>query len=155
MRRRFKTIYKTAREKAGLTQERAAELLCVSTRWLGEYEAGRAPVPDEIVCRMAEIYDAPWLAYQHLKHATEIGKKFLPDIDILDIARAVLRFKKEIRDLEKIDSDMLEIACDGTVDESELSRWKNVEKEVDEVISAAFALIFAETVQKEKALAGA
>lgn len=151
MKKHFKTIYKIARENAGLTQEKAAELLAVSTRWLAEYESGRAPVPDEIVCKMVEIYDAPWLAYQHLKQSTKIGRKFLPDIEILDVARAVLKFKKEVQDIEKLDKDMIEIACDGVIDTHE-KRWQEIKKEVSEVISAAIALMLSEVNKKEKAL---
>lgn len=147
MKRQCKSIYKTAREYAGLTQEKAVELLHVSVRQLSAYETGETAVPDQMVCKMAEVYVADWLAYKHLRQATEIGQRFLPDIGDFDIARAVLRFKKEVRDLDKIDCDMVDIACDGVIDKHEEHRWGKVVKEVNEVVGAALTIMFA---KKEK-----
>lgn len=148
---RYTNIYKAARKSAGLTQEQAAELLCVSQRSLADYENGKTTPPDDVVCRMIEIYDAPWLGYSHLKYSTEVGRKYLPDINFSDLARAVLRFQKEVRDLETVDDKLIEIACDGVISEHEKPKWSEVAKEIKEVVSAAFAILFAEG-QKEKAL---
>lgn len=43
-----KTIYKTCREAAGYTQERAAELLNLSVRQLARFEAGELIPGDDI-----------------------------------------------------------------------------------------------------------
>lgn len=149
---RYTNIYKAARKSAGLTQEQAAELLCVSQRSLADYENWKTTPPDDVVCRMIEIYNAPWLGYSHLKYSTDVGRKYLPDINFSDLARAVLRFQKEVRDLETVDRALVEIACDGEIDDTERPKWQTVTKEIKEVVSAAFAILFAEEQQKEKAL---
>ena len=41
-------IYQTARKVAGLTQERAAELLGLSPRTLADYEAGLRLPPNDV-----------------------------------------------------------------------------------------------------------
>lgn len=151
MQARCENIYKIARKSAGLTQIQAAELINVSVRSLADYETGKTIPPDDVVAAMVEAYQAPWLAYQHLKESSELGRRYLPDIDFSDLARAVLRFQKEVGDLKEVNGELIEIACDGQISEHEKPTWQKVAKEIKEVVSAAFAILFAEG-QKEKAL---
>ena len=66
-------IYKTNRQHTGYTQEQASQKLNVAVRTLSDYENGHAPVPDDIAAKMAEIYRAPRLAYQHMKRTSAIA----------------------------------------------------------------------------------
>lgn len=136
-------IYKNARRTAGFTQEQAAELLYISVRSLAEYEAGRTVPPDDVVCRMVEIYRAKHLAYLHLKNSTEVGRRFLPDLHILDLPRSVLKLQKEVKDVTDINSRMVDVACDGTVDEHERGIWQDIEKELLEMVGAGLSVVFA------------
>lgn len=147
MRGTCENIYKTARLMAGITQEQAAELLYISVRSLAEYEAGRTIPSCETVCRMIEVYDTHWLGYEHLKKSTEVGRRYLPDIEFTDLARSVLRLQKEVADVHNINNDMIMVACDGLVQEHEKETWKHVTKEVLEMAAAALAVVFS---QKEK-----
>lgn len=151
MQRKCENIYKMARKYAGLAREQAAEKINVSVRSLADYETDVTKPPDDVVCKMIEAYQTPWLAYEHLLRSTKVGKKYLPEISYSDLARAVLRFQKEIRDLKAINGTMIEIACDGVITEDEHPEWQKVTKEVGEVASAALAILFTET-KKEKAL---
>lgn len=137
-----RNIYQIARKNAGLTQEQAAELLHISVRSLAEYESGRVTPPDDIVCEMIELYKAYWLGYQHLKQASEVGRRFLPDVQISDLAMAVLRLQKETADVGALQTAMVEIVCDGKIDGSEQQRWKTVEREISEMAGAAMSVIF-------------
>ena len=47
-------IYQSARKIAGLTQERAAELLGLSARSLADYEAGLRLPPHDVADRIVE-----------------------------------------------------------------------------------------------------
>lgn len=62
-----RSIYKVARLKAGITQEVASELLHISMKSISDYERGKTIPPDDVVCNMVTLYQAPWLAYVHLK----------------------------------------------------------------------------------------
>jgi len=135
-------IYKAARLSAGFTQEQAAELLNVSVRSLVDYESGKTVPHDDIVCSMVEIYKSKILAYMHLKVSTEVGRRYLPDIHMSELAQSVLRLHKEVDDLKLVNSDMFEIACDGVIDKHELQRWNKVKKEVNEIAGAALSLVF-------------
>ena len=72
-------LYKTCRVSAGFTQEEAAELLAVAPRTLSDYERDQARVPDDTVARMAEVYNAPLIAYYHLRRFSPLGK-YLPEL---------------------------------------------------------------------------
>lgn len=136
-------IYRFARVSADISQEVAAELLHTSSRSLSDYEACRTTPPDDIVCSMVEVYSANWLAYEHLRISSKVGQMFLPVIDFSDLPKAVLRFQKEVGDIQLVSRDMIEIACDGAVDQKEEARWHPVVREVQEAIGAAFSVIFA------------
>lgn len=143
MNKRCENIYKMARKEAGLSREQAAEMLHISIRSLADYETGVTTPKDDIVCKMIEIYKANWLGYQHLKHSSEVGRKYLPELSISDLAKSILRLQKEIKDVENINSDLIEIGCDGIIDDTEKDKWALATKEIDEMAGAALAVIFA------------
>jgi len=143
MKQRCENIYKSARKVAGLTQEQAAEQLYVSVRSIAEYEAGRTTPPDDVVCRMVEVYGAKHLAYLHLKQSTEVGRRFLPELHILDLPRSVLKLQKEVRDVTDIHHHIVDVACDGVIEEHEHDTWQSIEKELLEMVGAGLSVVFA------------
>ncbi|NLU53428.1 MAG: transcriptional regulator [Clostridiaceae bacterium] len=143
MQHEYTNIYKSARKNAGLTQEEAAEQLFISVRSLTEYESGRTTPPDDVVCRMVEIYKAKYLAYLHLKNSTEVGRRFLPDLHIMDLPRSVLRLQKEVKDVTDIHPEIVDVACDGTIEEHEQKTWQDIEKELLEMVGAGLSVVFA------------
>ncbi len=138
-----RNIYQIARESSGLTQEKAAELIDISIESIRCYESGRRVPPDKVVIKMIEIYDARYLAYQHLKTSEEVGQIFLPSIELKDLPTAILRLLKEVNDLIKCKDEIIEITCDGIIDEFEMERWKQIVKEFDDVQDAIMTLKFA------------
>lgn len=53
-------IYKNARKSAGMTQEKAAQLLNVSVDSLRDYEQSQRPVPSDVASAMCDVYQAPY-----------------------------------------------------------------------------------------------
>jgi transcriptional regulator with XRE-family HTH domain len=141
-------IYKNARRAAGLTQEQAAEHLYISVRSLAEYEAGRTIPACNTVCRMIETFNTPWLAYEHLRHSSEVGQKYLPEVNLTDLAKSVLRLQKELQDVVEANPNLVAVACDGVIHPNEEEVWKQVSKEVMEMVAAGLGVLFS---QKEKA----
>jgi len=147
----YENLYKMARKTTHLTQEKAAEHIGVSRDSISAYERGITPTPDDIVCRMIEIYGTEWLAYEHLRQSTQVGRRHLPKIHYTGIAQSVLRFQKEVNDLENINSDMINIACDNIIHRNQEKRWREVSKEIEDIAGAALSLIF---TQKKTSLEG-
>ena len=73
-------MYRDCRKIANLTQEQAIEHLGVEVHSLSDYETGKRKVPDDIVDKMAELYNSPLLAIWHLKTTSPLGAKYLPDV---------------------------------------------------------------------------
>lgn len=139
----YRNIYQIARESKGITQEKASELMDISIDSLRAYEGDRRTPPDHIVIKMIEIYDTQYLAYQHLKTSAEVGQKYLPNIEITELPIAILKLQKEVTDFIKCKDMMIQITCDGIIDDNEKPQWDRIMKELDDVAEAIMALKFA------------
>ena len=138
-----RNIYQLSREAAGYTQEKAAELIGISVESLRSYELDKRIPPDKSVIKMIEIYDARYLAYQHLKTSAEVGQKFMPEVNLTDISTAILKLQKEVNDFLKLKDDLLDITCDGVISEDEKPRWETILKELDDITNAIMSVKFA------------
>ena len=131
-------IYKTARIKAGKTLEGAAEAIGISVESIKAYESYSRLPPADIVDRMCIVYDALYLAYQHNRIASgEI--KVVPEIQVLDLPRAAIQLINKViafADRHR-DRELLQIAEDGVIDESERALFGEIVAELDGIIQAA------------------
>ena len=113
--RNYRNIYQTARELKGLTQEAAAERLDISVDSLGAYEQDRRRPPDSTVLRMAQLYDFPYLCYQHIASG-ELGG-VLPEVTPTSLEQATMRLVRLIGKFAKSGrlDQLLEINEDGRI----------------------------------------
>ena len=131
-------IYKTARIKAGKTQEGAAEAIGISVESIKAYESYSRLPPADIVDRMCIVYDALYLAYQHNRIASG-ENKVVPEIQVLDLPRAAIQLINKViafADRHR-DRELLQIAEDGVIDESERELFGEIVAELDGIIQAA------------------
>lgn len=119
-------IYKNARKSAGMTQEKAAQLLNVSVDSLRDYEQSQRLVPSDVASAMCDVYQAPYLAVQHLRRSSELGKRVVPEIQLKDLPEAVLSVLAAVqRFIVKRDA-MIEIVADGKIEEDEQAEWDEI-----------------------------
>lgn len=149
MQKNPRTIYKAARIATESTQEVAAEQLHVSVESLRAYERGVTIPPDDVVLAMVELYQTTWLAILHLTTTSKVAARFLPHIELRDLATSVLVLQKEISDVGSVSGTIVEVTCDGCIDVAEESKWQRAKKEVSEMIAAGIAFLIA-PVHKEK-----
>ena len=115
-------IYKTARDVAGLTQERAAAALHLSVRSLAAYETGERIPHDDIVVRMVDVYNFQQLAIQHMRANSELARRIIPEVrqrSVIETAVSVYNLMRKFADRHSADR-LLEIAEDGRIDEEEM-----------------------------------
>lgn len=143
MSQEYRNIYQKAREVAGYTQERAAELIDISVESIRAYESGRRVPPNDVVAKMVEIYDARYLAFQHLKNSVPMAREFLPNIEVRDIPEAMLRLQKEVTDFIKCRDELIDITCDGQITDDERPRFDAIMKELNDIVDAIASLQFA------------
>ena len=135
-------IYGAARIAKGITQERAADAIPCSVRSLAE--SGVRIPPSETVVRMAEIYDAQYLCYQHLRQTSEIAQRLIPDVRECDLPEAVLRLIDQIYDFADAREDrrLITIAKDGVIDERERPEFDRIVSKLDEIVQSALAVAY-------------
>ena len=143
-------IYKTARQKAGITREKAAEAMGISVESLKAYETyGRLPSCD-VVDRMCLVYDALYLAYQHNRLASgEI--KVVPEVQIMELPLAAIRIINRVQAFAEAhrDRQLLCIAEDGMISEEERPLFDEIMSELDELVKAAVELKLSRTGGRE------
>ena len=147
--REYKNVYQTARELKGLTQEAAAERLDISVESLGAYEQDRRRPPDSTVLRMAQLYDFPYLCYQHLQTGNLGG--VLPSIQCKPLEQATMRLVRLIGAMahEGRLGQLMEIAEDGIITDDERPIHNDIMAELEEIVRCYFELEYAENRQKK------
>lgn len=142
-------IYRTCREQAGLTQEQAAESLNCSVRQLARYEAGEAPVPDDIAYQMVVLYDSQLLEVQHLRLVSQVAADLLPPIVEVNLSMASLVLINRATELADNYRRMMQIAEDDRIDDQERPDYQIIQKNVRAVIAASFCYLYA-NIKKER-----
>lgn len=150
--RNYRNIYQTARELKGLTQEAAAERLDISVDSLGAYEQDRRRPPDSTVLRMAQLYDFPYLCYQHIASG-ELGG-VLPEVTLTSLEQATMRLVRLIGKFAKSGrlDQLLEINEDGWITAEERPLHDAIMAELRDITSTYLELDCA--TQKESAQGG-
>ena len=131
--------YKTARRRAGLTQERWAESIGCSVDSVRGYEAGTQMPSDEIVLAMCEVSGLTALAYWHMRHKSPLAADTLPAVDQLPLPQAVVQLLCAINDFKDYHGDLLTLAADETEALREEARKTAAEKRNRRVTDAAAA----------------
>lgn len=124
----MRNIYQAARESAELTQERAAELIGLSVESIRSYESGKRVPNDDAVIKMVDIYWDNYLAYEHLKHKTQVGNVVLPDVKEVPLSQAALQMINSMNQFIECESEIVQITMDGIIDKDEEQAWLNIMK---------------------------
>ena len=139
-----RNIYKNARQTAGLTQERWAEQLGVTADTVRLYESGRNYPSDEVAARMAEVAGMPVLGYWHLKLKSALANDALPDVARVPLPQAVVDLLAAIDTIQPQVKELLMIARDGIVDAGETELFEDILDDLEDVVTAALAVKYAE-----------
>lgn len=141
-------IYQAARKAAGLTQEAAAERLAVSVESMRAYETGLRLPGDDVVTRMMAVYDAQYLGAQHLQckpwllpECVMMAKPEPLPVAVIKLVRRVMAFAEAHRS-----DQLMEIAEDGVISESERALFDEIAGELGDIVQAALALEYAKEV---------
>ena len=126
-------IYRKCREDAGLTRDRASELLeWISPDRIDRIERGTEPHPDEVL-RMAECYKRPELCNDYCTHACRIGQELIPEVQAKDLAIIVLELLNTLNTLDKEKNRLIEITADGTITEDEYHDFALIQKQLESI----------------------
>lgn len=141
----YRNIYRRARTAAGLTQERWAEILGISVDSVKAYEAGKTIPPDEIALGMSEAAGQQIYCYWHLLNKSRVAGQILPEVERRTLPEAVLTLLVRVQDFQRGGlQDLLRLAADGKIDQTETLAFGEALGELDGLIRAAYELQYAE-----------
>lgn len=138
-----RNIYRNARKTAGLTQERWAESLGISTEAVRQYETGKILPSDDVALSMAEIAGQPIFCYWHLTNKSRLAAAILPDLVEKRLPEAVLDLLVQFQTFQEDGlADLLRIAADGRVDENEQAAYARAVGQISNLVGAGLALLY-------------
>ena len=143
----YRTMYARHRTAAGITQEKAAELLGRSVRTVQAYESGEISPPAQTVALRCAVYPAPTLALEPLRAASSMGRNLIPEITRMSLPQAACNLIYRIRDFtaNHRPEDLIRISSNGKVDEGqETQQFAEITEELDGIVQAAIQLRYAQ-----------
>ena len=144
-------IYQAARKEGCLTQEQAAERLEVSETTVKAWEQGQRVPDNETVARMAELYGTPWLALEHLRSAgSPLG--VIPEVTVQSLPTAAITLINRVLDFAERhrDRQLLRIAEDGIIDETERPDFDDICRDLDGIVGAALQVKYTSDAPDKK-----
>lgn len=146
----IRNMYARHRRAAGLTQEKAAELLGCSVRSMTNWEAGIVIPPDDTVALMCDIYGSAALAVEHLRETSRLAADVIPALSPLPLAQAVTQLLYAMRRFETSHraDDLIWISSNGQVDAGEQEQiFKETLSDLQDIVRAAMQLRIAQGTQ--------
>lgn len=136
-----KNIYQISREEAGLTRDKAEELMeFVSAERIEKIESEKSlPHPDEVM-KMAEVYKAPTLCNYFCTHECPIGEKYVEEVTMKDLSQITLETLAALNSLDKAKNRFIEITVDGEITEDELPDFLRIQEEMSKISSTVNSL---------------
>lgn len=145
MSRKCGDLFKAARLRAGLKRDPAAEELHIGVRTLDAYEStSEDNEPDmDMIRRMCILYKDPNLARQYVKRS-DIGEFFPEVVDVQGdetFQGSTLNAVDKISTAYESVRQLIHIASDGKVNPNETDQWAQVQRLLEEMLTAVTTLI--------------
>ncbi|MCC5468400.1 helix-turn-helix domain-containing protein [Pelosinus baikalensis] len=142
MQTKFGKLCATARDFAGYTQESASPVLNVSPRSISTYECGKAPIPEDVILKMMEIYNAKWLGYMYLKMTNKVGELILPSIEHRALSANILDLQVEMEEVNKMQMDLARVGRDDKITTDETPLFNRCIERLISLCGAIFAIAY-------------
>lgn len=139
--RENKTAYQIAREKRGLTIEKAGELMDgITSDRIAKLENGSVHIQPEDVVLMAECYRAPELCNYYCTHECAIGEKTVEEIEIKSLSQIAIETLNSLNKMTRLKDRLLEIVEDGRVRLDESDDFLIIKSTLDKIAASVNAL---------------
>lgn len=129
-----KNIYQVIREEQGLSREKASELLeSITPERIEKIENEKSsPYPEEVLV-MAEKYKAPHLCNHYCANQCPIGRQYVPEIKVKDLAQIVLEMLASLNAMNKRKERLIEITADGVIERDEIEDFIYIQEELEKI----------------------
>ncbi len=139
------TVYKEIRKSHGLTRDEVCDKASalnnpIQPERLERIENGKFPInPDEVML-LAEIYGEPTLCNHYCAKECPIGKKYVPEVKVKDLAQIVLEMLSSLNSMKKSQERLIEITADGVIADDEIKDFVYIQKELERISITVEAL---------------
>ncbi len=147
MQYRLGIIFKNCREAAGYSQEQAAELLGRSVRTISDYERDITLPGIEAMLNMAKVYNDPLLLYRL------VDQRFA-EIKCVTPTEGVMKILDVMQDVMEQSRDLIKVASDNVIEESEMDIWERGMELADQMILSGMILKNVRTERKKPSQGG-
>ena len=139
------TIYKEIRKSHGLTRDEVCDKAVqmnnpIQPERLERIENGKFPITPDEVMLLSEIYGEPTLCNRYCSNGCPIGRKYVPEIKVKDLAQIVLEMLASLNSMKKRQERLIEITADGTIDDGEIKDFVSIQKELEHISVTVEAL---------------
>ena len=129
-----KSIYQITREELKLTREKASEMTgFMSAEHIEKIENGKISIQPDDVMALSECYKAPKLCNYYCSNECEIGRQYVPEIQIKDLAQIVLEMLASLNSIEKRRERMIEITADGKIEKDEVEDFVRIQEDLERI----------------------
>ena len=136
-----KSIYQTTREELKLTREKASDLLeGIPPEKLEKIENGKVAIHPDDVLLMSQKYGKPSLCNYYCSHECSIGKEYVPEVHLKDLASIVLEMLASLQSVNKTKERLIEIAADGIISDDEIDDFIQIQEELERISITVEAL---------------
>ena len=135
-----KNVYQLSREAAGMTREEASEAMYISADRIEKLESEKLSAHPEDILAMSECYKDATLCNYYCSHECPIGQKYVPSLEVKDIAQITLELLNSLNTLDKLKNRMIEITVDGKIEEDEKKDFNVIYDELNEVMKTVQTL---------------
>jgi transcriptional regulator with XRE-family HTH domain len=119
-----------ARNKAGLSRNKASQRLYVGARTLADYENGNTIAPPTVVLKMAEVYGSPNLPADYCSTICPIGQTIAHSFEKTNLAVTVLGVLEKFNDVKQLKNRLISIAADGRLAKDERPEFEEIMREI-------------------------
>lgn len=121
-----KNAYYCSRKAAGLTREDAESFVHFSKDRIEKIEnRGSIPHPDEVLA-MSKAYKDPLLCNHYCSNECILGKAYVPEVKLKDIAQITLEMLAMLNQLVRQKDRLIEITVDGKICEDEQPDFQRI-----------------------------
>ena len=136
-----KNIYQLAREEAGLTREKASELMAgISDDRIEKSESEKVLIRPDEVLQMSRCYKKPELCNLYCSRECAIGIEQVPEIKEKDLPTIALEILSVMRFLEKEKDLLIDISADGQISEEEIPAFEVIRSHLESLAGTVDAL---------------
>lgn len=138
-----KNLFQLAREKCGLTREKASEKLeFISPEKIEKIENEKVNAHPEDVVAMAKVYGDPVLCNFYCTQRCTISKEmnYAQIESIEDLSKITIGILNALNTIEKKEKELISIAADDIIDKNELEKFSAIQKDLNEISAKLNAL---------------